>query len=925
MKAVTLRVLSIPVVFSFFLYPSLSFQNPTPSPKQQQMRVRPETLNALLDLRFSEIQSLEFVSISQTQWETELEIEGQIHLLRFRPHSMRSDSFQVLVQSEIGGPLVPAEAPPIYTIKGELVGVDGSQVRGSFREGRLTASIITASGSFGVQALADLGFSDPSNRHVVYRDSDYLNTPGYRCGAQEGLQELDPQLPGGQGVVLGTGLKVADIAADADFEFYQLNGSSVANTVNDIENVLNTVEARYEVPGIGITYEVTTIVVRTVSGAPYTSNDAGVLLCQFRSEWNSGANPYLNIQRDLAELFTGKNLIAPVIGIAWLGVVCNISGNDFSCSPSGGNMAYSVVESRFTSNFTQRVALSAHEIGHNWNATHCDGCASCSNCCRIMCSSLGGCTGLAFLTSFGCVEEGQILSFKNSRGCLNDLLDPQTIPFFDDFPSSALDTAKWSYTKGGTINSNAANEPSATLSLNLNSTGSALYQDDELRSNFILMGGQPMGNVSYFVERVGVESGEQLFVEYWANNLRWNLLNTITSDGVDQTNFVAFQHNLPGDALHNEFRIRFRAEGNQADDNWYLDNVQVSADFAPVITQQPSSQSVCQSGMASFTVSAIGSPAPTYQWKKNGVNIGGATSTTYTIPSAVLGDAANYTCLITNSLGNVTSDAAALTVLTNASCQDGVFCNGVETCSGGECVSGSSPCTEVCNEGADACQPFGEMSCELSSPQIGVGGTVALDILLKQVLDLKSYQAKINIQLISGSGSLNIDCPDGVQVDQSRPDYVFANTSNITAPNCSNASFQAASFTSVEVPLSPVKYLGDYSLTVDPSTAVGSIFEISIHSGETFLSDSGGSPINFTIGAPCVLTVSACGVYGDIAQPQNGIVNLDDILCVLQGFASLSNCPLGDLAPCGGNGAINLDDILGVLNAFAGSDPCCGG
>lgn len=53
-----------------------------------------------------------------------------------------------------------------------------------------------------------------------------------------------------------------------------------------------------------------------------------------------------------------------------------------------------------------------------------------------------------------------------------------------------------------------------------------------------------------------------------------------------------------------------------------------------------------------------------------------------------------------------------------------------------------------------------------------------------------------------------------------------------------------------------------------------------------------------------------------------GAVTIDDILCVLAGFASMTNCPHGDIAPCLGNNNINLDDILAVLAAFGGTDPC---
>lgn len=66
--------------------------------------------------------------------------------------------------------------------------------------------------------------------------------------------------------------------------------------------------------------------------------------------------------------------------------------------------------------------------------------------------------------------------------------------------------------------------------------------------------------------------------------------------------------------------------------------------------------------------------------------------------------------------------------------------------------------------------------------------------------------------------------------------------------------------------------------------------------------------------------------FGDVTPPGgNGLVNLDDILCVLAGFSSVANCLDGDIQPCGGNGVINLDDILGVLAAFAGANTCPSG
>ena len=86
------------------------------------------------------------------------------------------------------------------------------------------------------------------------------------------------------------------------------------------------------------------------------------------------------------------------------------------------------------------------------------------------------------------------------------------------------------------------------------------------------------------------------------------------------------------------------------------------AAVAPQITTQPTDQSVTVGGSATFTVTATGAPTPTYQWRFDGSEISGATSSSYTISSAALTNAGDYTVVVTNTAGAVTSTAATLTV-----------------------------------------------------------------------------------------------------------------------------------------------------------------------------------------------------------------------------------------------------------------------
>jgi hypothetical protein len=84
---------------------------------------------------------------------------------------------------------------------------------------------------------------------------------------------------------------------------------------------------------------------------------------------------------------------------------------------------------------------------------------------------------------------------------------------------------------------------------------------------------------------------------------------------------------------------------------------------APKITMAPANATVTVGQVAVFQVVASGTPAPTYQWQKNGANISGATSASYATPATVAGDSgATFDVIVSNSVGSVTSSVAKLTV-----------------------------------------------------------------------------------------------------------------------------------------------------------------------------------------------------------------------------------------------------------------------
>lgn len=83
---------------------------------------------------------------------------------------------------------------------------------------------------------------------------------------------------------------------------------------------------------------------------------------------------------------------------------------------------------------------------------------------------------------------------------------------------------------------------------------------------------------------------------------------------------------------------------------------------APVITAQPQSKTVSEGSSVSFSVTATGTAPLTYQWRKAGTAINGATNPTYTIASVVTSDAGTYSVVVRNTSGTATSNNATLTV-----------------------------------------------------------------------------------------------------------------------------------------------------------------------------------------------------------------------------------------------------------------------
>lgn len=357
-----------------------------------------EVVNQTLGLRASVVASVALDGAVATGIRLQVPIAEQVQELELHEHSVRAEGYKVLAQLEDGS--YEEVAPgPIRTLRGIVSGVPDSVVAATLEEDGIYARIFLPDGEqYWVEPIALKVADAAADQYAVYRNEDIIQ-PQKTCGfddivlqPERSEQSVGLRRPQGTGAC-GTGLCQAQVAADADFEYFQFWGSVLAVT-NRINNVINAVNVQYE-RDVDITQVVTTIIVRTTSSDPYSSADPVTLLNQFRTHW---LNNQGGVQRDLAQLFTGRDLNGTTIGIAWLEGVCN-------------SLGFSVVQSDFTGSFGCVTDLSAHEFGHNWGADHCS------------------CSGYTMNPSITCANQfhptfdiPEISLFRDSRTCLTGVV-----------------------------------------------------------------------------------------------------------------------------------------------------------------------------------------------------------------------------------------------------------------------------------------------------------------------------------------------------------------------------------------------------------------------------------------------------------------------------------------------------------------------
>lgn len=376
----------------------------------------PPDLLASFSLRDGTAQNLVLPPAAGSPFEVDVVLDGVASRLALVPHDVRTSDFRLLLDD--GTRLRQLPTPAAVTYRGELRGRPGSAVAASLIAGQLSATVILEDGTlWAIQPLSTVNPGLPHETHIVYRGRDVLQ-PDVRCGVAQPPHDVDH----GHGGVGPAALKIAEIAVDADRAYYTRYGSNATTVQNQVTSVINGMGVIYR-RDVEIDYVVTTIIVRTTTIYSW-NGDLCNLLGQFGNYW---AANHGSVRRDVAHLFTGEGSFSGVIGCAYLGVVC-------TGSAYGSSKAYSA-------NLVTNTGLVSHEVGHNWNAPHCDSASP----CNIMCSGLGGCS--RNVGAFAPVSISAIVAFKNTRTCLGDP-NPPVLAFVN--PSSVTSYQPAQVTATGT-------------------------------------------------------------------------------------------------------------------------------------------------------------------------------------------------------------------------------------------------------------------------------------------------------------------------------------------------------------------------------------------------------------------------------------------------------------------------------------------
>lgn len=514
---------------------------------------------------------------------------------------------------------IAMERPDVLLFHGRVAGDASSRVYLAFSPFGTNGYISTSEGRAIVATdpgkATDTVIYDPA-----LLPAGALNAVPFQCGSDQlpnrgWAGPLPIPTPENTPAPRDVGCRIAKIAVETDWNYTNSFGGNTANSQAYIATLLGAVSEIYQ-NQIQTNLQVTYSRVWASDIDPYATSGSSVnnRLTEVASFWSSNMG---SIDRTVTHMLT--TLCGPAGGIAYLGVLCNLSTGYSVSGCLNRSFPYPLVNNN-SGNWD--VVVAAHELGHNFGAPHThetspliDGCGN------------GDCTLAA---------QGTIMSYCHtcSPGMSNIALSlhPQIInnnimPFINSVPSCMpllSDVTIVQHPSPSTQSQPVGG--SATFSI-VATGGNLTYQWRKGGAN-LSNGARITGATGPILTITNLNQADA-----GSYDCRCTSCNSLLSGAATLAVTVA----------------------------------------PPSITVQPTPVQVCSSGTAQFFLGASGATPRTYRWQKNhedmfdGDNISGSSTGLLTISPATVADIANYRCVVTNPGGATPTNDAALTVLVSGS------------------------------------------------------------------------------------------------------------------------------------------------------------------------------------------------------------------------------------------------------------------
>jgi hypothetical protein len=309
----------------------------------------------------------------EVTWDLELESSGII-----------SNQYQVVAAAESGN--TNRKGTKALPMQGRVQNTSNSRVSLTFNHGFIYGFIRLGQQTYFIEPVSHFEKQAKSDLFVLYNTNDIKPGQEMTCGVKTTEKE-ESRIREDMGSRITGQCKVIEYALASDFSMFNAYGG-ITGVENHNIGVLNNVQTNFDDEFADeLQYEIVEQWISTCNSCdPWTSTTNAEILLQAFSEWGPTG---FSTTHDNASLWTKRDFDGSTIGIAWLGTVCL-------------SLRYNCLQD-FTSNAAFKRVLMAHEIGHNFDATHNTG---------IMAPSVSGATDWS-ITSISEIE-----AYYNSISCL---------------------------------------------------------------------------------------------------------------------------------------------------------------------------------------------------------------------------------------------------------------------------------------------------------------------------------------------------------------------------------------------------------------------------------------------------------------------------------------------------------------------------